>query len=326
MSVAPPDTPVVPAAPSPLGADPARAVLFLLLTGILLGTSTTLAKVATGRGLDPLAFLAWSIVGAALLLAGVSLARGVRPPVGRRAIEYYVVAAFVTVAASNLIFFSAVPHVGASFVALAIAFPPLLTYLGALCLRMERLSAIRAAGVALALAGAATLAVLKLRAPEAAQGWIALTLVGPVLLAIGNLYRTLRWPPGASPEALAPGMVATAALMLLAAGAIPGLTLRLPLTPSALGLVAVQAAVFAGQFLGLFALQRAGGPVLLSLLGAVGALVGVPVAIGMLGEAPPAGLAPAAGLIAAGIALVTWGGLRAAAATRRAVAEVGTDR
>ena len=55
---------------------------------------------------------------------------------------------------------------------------------------------------------------------------------------------------------------------------------------------------------------------LLSLLGAVGALVGVPVAIGILGEAPPPGLAPAAVLIAAGIALVTWGGLRA---SRRAV-------
>ncbi len=298
------------APPSPLGADPARALVFLLVTGALLGTSTNLAKIATGRGIDPLAFLAWSIVGAAVLLGTIGLARGVRPPLGRRAIEYYIVAAFVTVAASNLIFFAAVPRVGASFVALAIAFPPLLTYLGALCLRMERLSAIRAAGVALALAGAGLLAVLKLRTPDAASGWIVLTLIGPVLLAIGNLYRTLRWPPGASAESLAPGMVAMAALMLLAAGAIPGLTLRLPLDSTSLGLVATQAAVFAGQFLGLFALQRAGGPVLLSLLGAVGALVGVPVAIGLLGEAAPPGLVPAAILIAAGIALVTLGGLR----------------
>ena len=248
-----------PSAPSPPGADPARAVLFLVLTGALLGTSTNLAKIATGRGLDPLAFLAWSILGAAALLGAWGLARGVRPATGRRAVEYYLVAALVTVAASNLIFFAAVPRVGASFVALAIAFPPLLTYLGALCLRMERLSGTRAAGVGLALAGAALLAALKLRAPDAAPAWIALTLVGPVLLAIGNLYRTLRWPPGASPEALAPGMVATAALMLLAAGAIPGLTLRLPPDPAALGLVAVQATVFAGQFLGLFALQRTGG-------------------------------------------------------------------
>ena len=156
--------------------------------------------------------------------------------------------------------------------------------------------------------------------------WIALTLVGPILLAIGNLYRTQRWPPGASPEALAPGMVATAALMLLAARAIPGLTLRLPLDPTALALVALQAAVFAGQFLGLFALQRAGGPVLLSLLGAVGALVGVPVAIGLLGEAAPPGLAPAAVLIAAGIALVTWGGLRAAAAGGKQARGTEPDR
>ena len=316
-SVASPPGTSVAAPPSPLGADPARAVLFLVVTGALLGTSTNLAKVATGRGIDPLAFLAWSIMGAAVLLGLLTLARGIRPPSNARAIEYYAVAAFVTVAASNLIFFAAVPRVGASFVALAIAFPPLLTYLGALALRMERVSALRAAGVALALAGAALLAWLKLRAPNAATGWVLLTLVGPVLLAIGNLYRTLRWPPGASAESLAPGMLAAAALMLLLAGVLPGLTLRLPVEGAALALVVVQALVFAGQFLGLFALQRAGGPVLLSLLGAVGAIVGVPVAIGLLGEAPPPGLVPASILIAAGIALVTWGGLRAAHPDRR---------
>ena len=68
-----------PSVPSPLGADPARAVLFLLVTGALLGTSTNLAKIATGRGIDPLAFLACSIVGASVLLGAITLARGVRP-------------------------------------------------------------------------------------------------------------------------------------------------------------------------------------------------------------------------------------------------------
>ena len=223
---------------------------------------------------------------------------------------------YVTVAASNLIFFTAVPRVGASFVALAIAFPPVLTYLRALTLRVERFDAVRAAGVVAALAGAATLALFGLRAPDASPPWIGLTLVGPVLLAIGNLYRTLRWPPGASAEALAPGMLVGATAMLFAAGLAPGLSLRLALDAPTLGLTALQSAVFAGQFLMLFALQKAGGPVLLSLLGAVGAVgavVAVPVAVLALGERLPEGLGYAVPLIATGVGLVAWGGARRAA-------------
>lgn len=75
----------------------------------------------------------------------------------------------------------------------------------------------------------------------------------------------------------------------------------------------VQAGLFAGQFLLLFVLQKTGGPVLLSLLGSVGAVVGVPVAIFLQGENPPAGLFLGASLIALGVALVTWGGVKMSA-------------
>lgn len=285
-------------------------LILLLTTGTMLGASTNLAKIAGDAGLAPLAFLAWSITGAAVVLLAIATVRRKLPSVNRRTIEYFIVAAFVTVAGSNLIFFSAVPRVGASFVALAIAFPPLLTYLGALVLGIERFDAIRAAGVALALAGAALLAVFQLSVPNAPVFWIVLTMLGPVLLAAGNLYRTYRWPEGESADALAPGMLLAAAVMLLLTGALPGFTLALPGGTFPYLLVLIQTGLFAGQFLLLFALQKSGGPVLLSLLGSVGAMVGVPVAILLLNETPPEGLIYAAPLIAVGVALVAWGGTR----------------
>ncbi|MFD0858621.1 EamA family transporter [Roseovarius aquimarinus] len=286
------------------------SVLLLASTGAMLGATTNLAKIAGDMGLAPLAFLAWSITGAALVLCVIGAVRGRLPAINRRTIEYFVVAAFVTVAGSNLIFFSAVPHVGASFVALSIAFPPLLTYLGALALEIERFAGVRAAGVAFALMGAALLAAFQLVLPDANPFWLLLTLLGPVLLAIGNLYRTLRWPPGESPEALAPGMLLAAAAMLMAMGALPGFELGLPSGGIVYALTLLQAGLFAGQFLLLFALQKHGGPVLLSLLGSVAAIFAVPVAIFLLNEAPPEGLGYAAPLIALGVALVTWGGAR----------------
>lgn len=290
-------------------ASPAWAVPLacLLGAGSLIGVSTTLAKLAPRFGLAPLPLVAWSVTGAAIVLLAINVARGIRLRRDRASVRYAVISGFLTIVVSHLLVFSTVPHAGAGFVSLAITFPPLFTYLGALAMRMERFDGVRAVGVVLALAGAAWLAVLKLTAADAPLGWVLATLCIPLVLAIGNIYRTLYWPKGARPDELAAPMMATAAAMMLAAGLlIPGVSLAVPLDrPEPLALVIGQAAVFSLQFLLYFVLQQRGGPVYLSLLGSVGAVVGVPLAVLLLGEQVPRGLAPSAVLIAGGIALLT---------------------
>lgn len=292
--------------------NPWLNVALLLATGTLLGLSTNLSKLAHGAGVSPIAYLFWSVLGAAIVLAVRSLRKGRVPPLGSNIAVYAFVAALLSVAVPNLLFFSAVPHVGASFVALAIAFPPLLTYAGALALGMERYCPIRAAGVIVALTGAAWIAWLKLATPEAPTLWIAAALIGPVFLALGNIFRTLRWPAGVAADDLAPGMLAAAAAILLVASLWPGATLHVPVTYSALMVIGAQVATFALQFLLYFRLQKSGGPVYISLLGAVGAMTGVPFAIALLGDNAPAGLFVGGLLIAGGIALLTSAAARPA--------------
>lgn len=283
----------------------------LLAGGALLGISTNLAKYAGEIGLTPLAFLFWSISGATFILFLTALVRNELPPLSLRSFEYYLVAALVSVAGSNLIFFSAIPHVGAGFVALIISLPPLFTYLGALVLKIERFNILRAFGVGAALIGAGVLAAHKFSAPDANIFWIMIALCGPVLLAIGNIYRTMRWPKGVSASALAPGMLIAAAIMLGMVALLPSFSLYIPLSqPTPILLIIIQAVIFAGQFLLLFLLQKTGGPVLLSLLGSIGAIVGVPVAVFLQGENPPSGLFIGASLIALGVVLVTYGGMK----------------
>ena len=178
-------------------------------------------------------------------------------------------------------------------------------------MRIERFNIIRALGVAAALLGAGVLAARKFSAPDASIFWILIALCGPVLLAIGNIYRTLRWPDKASPSALAPGMLVAAALMLGVVGLLPSFSLVVPVADwRSIIIISVQSFLFAGQFLLLFILQKTGGPVLLSLLGAVGAVVGVPVAVLLQGETLPEGLLLGGTLIALGVGLVTWGGVK----------------
>ena len=293
-------------------------LLCLLIGGALIGISTNLAKYAGEIGLTPLAFLFWSITGAALILSTYAFLRHELPPLTKPTLKYYLIAALVSVAGSNLIFFSAVPHVGASFVALTISLPPLLTYLTAIILRIEPFTKLRAFGVVTALAGVGVLAARKFSAPDVSVFWIALTLCGPVLLAIGNIYRTLYWPNNLSPSALAPGMLIAASILLGVVSIAPHYSLDVPMTELLpIGLIAIQAFVFSGQFLLLFLLQKTGGPVLLSLLGSVGAVVGVPVAIFLQGESPPEGLSLGASLIALGVILVTYGGIRMKTAAQK---------
>ena len=59
----------------------ARSGLFvplscLLAGGATIGVSTNLAKLADENGLPPLAFLTWSLAGAAVVLIGVAAVRG----------------------------------------------------------------------------------------------------------------------------------------------------------------------------------------------------------------------------------------------------------
>ena len=162
--------------------DTVTALTCLIAGGALLGVSTNAAKYAGDVGLSPLAFVFWSITGAAILLILMAVLRQQPSPIDRPSLEYYLIAALISVAGPNFIFFSAIPQVGASFVALVITLPPLLTYLGALLLKMERFNPLRALGVILALAGAGVLAANKLSAPDASIFWIGAAFCGPVLL------------------------------------------------------------------------------------------------------------------------------------------------
>ena len=280
-------------------------VACLLTVGGLLGLSTNLVKFAANRGLAPMTLLTWSVVGAALVVSAVNLFAGRRLRPDRRATEYFVVAALVGVVGPNLLMYAAVPRVGAGFVTLSIAFPPLLTYLGTLALRMEQFHRWRAVGVAVALAGATYMAFLKVSTPEAPVPWIAATMLAPVILAVGNIYRTARWPVGAAPEELVQGVLLVSGAALIAVGLLSGLPLGVRWHGTFdMVVIMVQTALLSGQYLLFFVLQKRGGPVLMSLLGSVAAVVGVPTAVLLLGEAPPAGLAVGGTLIASGIVLL----------------------
>ena len=286
-----------------------RAPAALLITGGLLGLNLNTAKFAIGSGLAPASFLLLSILGAAILLFVLTGLLRQAPALSRPNLRYGFVSGLLSVAAPNTILFLALPHVGAGFVSLLGALPPLGTYALALLFRLEPPRWLRALGVAAGIAGAVLLGLSRAGAATADPGWVLVSLSVPVIVACGNIYRTMRWPPGATALQLAPLMLAGSVLWIGAyvagfeSAALPG-TLALGLGTLILPL---QVVIVALMYVMYFVLQRIAGPVYFSQIGSVGAIVGVAIAVAWFGETLPAGTALAAFFIALGVAGVTLG-------------------
>jgi drug/metabolite transporter (DMT)-like permease len=261
-------------------------LICLLVVGSLLGLTTTLVKLGSTVGWPALDFLFWSVLGAGLILLVAACLLGSQPRLGRTDVRYYVMSALLSVTLPNVLSFSAIPHVGAGFVALCTAFPLLMTYLMALALRMERLRAQRAWGVAFGLFGAVVLATAKAGEANVEGWWIVAAMASPVFLAFGNIYRTRHWPKGASAFSLAPSMLLASAVLLAPWVLSSGVVLPQGDTPPVvLGLLGAQIAVFVGVYSLYFLLQKLAGPVYLSQIGPVGAIAGAVLAVVVLGEA-----------------------------------------
>jgi drug/metabolite transporter (DMT)-like permease len=279
----------------------------LLIVGALLGLTANVVKIAVGAGWPPLPFLFWATLGAGLLLLCGAVASRNAPRGGLPDMKYYLATGALSIAVPNALLFAAVPHVGASFVAICLSLPPLLTYGLALTLGMERFHALRAAGIAFGLIGAAALGLAKASAGIIDPVWIFAALIGPVFVALGNIYRTIRWPPGATALSLAPGMLLAGAAFLLAYIAATGANLLPPSQDSAaFWILAAQAIIFAATYSLYFILQKLAGPVYLSQIGSVGAVFGAALAVLALGEPAGAALFLAAGAILFGVFLVNW--------------------
>ena len=289
---------------TPLLPSPA---LLLLAVGTLLGLNFPLGKLAQAAQVPAVLWAALISLGASTLLGAWLLLRR-RPVVcDAQHARYFVITALVSYALPNLLVLAAMAHLGSGPTAMMFTLSPLFTAL------LSRLAGLRAParleywGIAIGFGGALLVALARGEAGRpAAWLWVGVGLLIPLLLALGNVYRSLDWPPRADGTWLAVGSHGVAALLLLALCALTGAWRGLPALAGVPWLAAAQVAAAVLMFPLFFRLQALGGPVLLSQIGTVGAGVGVAVGAGLLGERYPPLVWGGVALIALGIGLTVW--------------------
>lgn len=282
-----------------------QALPLLATTGTLLAVAVLLSKLAAAHNAPMLTYLCMALGGSGIILTLMSRGQP-RPAASATVLLVYSLGAGALMALGSALGYLAVDKVGAAFIAVALAFPPLLTWFLSLLTGLERFAVSRVAGLLISLAGGALLALGKgLDVPDAEIGGVLLACAMPVVLAVGNVYRSFFWPNGTSARQLA-------GLMLLCGAALTlpfavwqdgvGAALVL-LQPRLLPILSCAIISFVFQYLTFFRLQQIAGPVYLSQTGSVAAITGTPIAIVVLGESVPDGFAHAAALIIFGLAI-----------------------
>ncbi|VAW90079.1 Permease of the drug/metabolite transporter (DMT) superfamily [hydrothermal vent metagenome] len=260
--------------------------LFLLIaTGTLFGLYFPLGKVAGEIGISAIAWALVVSVGACLVLLPILIVkRSFKLPRGAT-LRYVGIAGLISFVVPNILLFSVIPHVGAGYTGLMFALSPVFTLAVALIFKLKGPNLVGVIGIALGCIGAVVTAYGRgLSADATTIFWLGAALLIPLVLASANVYRTIDWPEGACPDSLAfwSHLVSIIILVVLLLS-IEGTEALYPLYGEA-ALTMTQALLAGLTFPLYFRLQRYGGPVMLSQVGYVAAVVGMLTATVLLNE------------------------------------------
>lgn len=176
-------------------AQPSRAryAVILALIGIGWGSTQPLGKIAASTGHQPFGLIFWQLAVCVAVLGFLTVVRGKGLPLTRKALEFYVVVAFLGTLIPNYTFYLSVARLPSGIMSIIIATIPLIAFPMAMALGMDRFSMRRAIGILLGLSGVLLIALPKTSLPDRAMlAVLPIALIGPLFYAMENTYVAAR--------------------------------------------------------------------------------------------------------------------------------------
>ena len=299
-------------------AKPAARLLPLALL-VVLGCLWSLAPSATKfgaiHGIAPAGLVFWQTFIAGSVLLAIVLLRG--RPIGRdaRYIRYYLAMGWIGILLPNMNLVATMRDLDAGLMSVIIFTSPVITYIIALAVRIERFAALRAAGVVLGFAGAAVLVLPEGSLPTPELLSVALlAFITPTLWAVANVIAEMARPDDADPYVLAMGTMYAAS-----AGALVVALVTDTFHPIWDGFETVDAVIVGYGFVTVatftlfYTIIALAGAVYLAQVGFITTLTGLVWGAWFFGERPGVWLWAAMALIFVGVACVNLGKRKAPA-------------
>lgn len=172
-----------------VGVSQARNVGLLVILGVGWGSTQPLGKIAASTGYPPFALIFWQLLICTAVLGAITLLRGKRLPLTRRALVFYLVVALLGTLVPNYAFYVSVARLPAGIMSILISTVPLLAFPMALALGIDRFEMRRLAGLLLGLTGVALIALPQASLPDRAMvAALPLALVGPLFYAMEGSF------------------------------------------------------------------------------------------------------------------------------------------
>ena len=289
---------------------PSRAPLLawavLLAAGGSWGATYSLAKIATEDGAPPLGIALWQGVIGAAILGAVEIARRRRLPLDRRHLGFYLACGLLGTALPSTLYFYAAPHLPAGVLAITLGLTPLLTFLGAVLLRLDRYAPGRLLGVGLGIAAVLMIALPETSLPErTAAIWVVAALAAALSYAGENVLIALIRPPRTQSLTLLLGMmlVATLALLPLVLATGSFVPLSWPWSAAEWAVLGMASINVVSYWLFIY-LVTATGPIFASQIAYVVMVSGVLWGLMIFGESHSAWIWGALGVMLTGLSLV----------------------
>lgn len=192
-----------------------QAWLLLLFMGVLWGATFSLAKIAADGGGHPLGINFWESMIGALVLIIVMLVTRRRLPMKRENVLFYGVCGMLGSVIPGILFFYAASRVSPGVLSITVATVPLLTFLAAAALGVEKFQIGRILGVVFG-----GISILLLVGPEeslpdpAAVPWVLAALIAAVCYSAENMVVAMRMPDNASAVTVTGGLFIAATLIM----------------------------------------------------------------------------------------------------------------
>lgn len=283
-------------------------ILLLLVLGGFWSLGPSATKFAAINGVPPIGMVFWQTFIAANLLLLICLLWKIPIGFDKQHLRYYAVMGAVGVALPNSNMVFVMRDLPAGLMAVLIVTAPLMTYLIALIVRIERFGLQRAGGVLLGFAGVAMLVLPRGSLPSPELLPIALlAILTPALWAASNVFAEKARPADGNNISLAMGTMyvaaATSLVMALGSGTFHPIWDNFD-TPD--WVIVGYGVVTVATFVLFYTVVSLAGAVYLAQVGYIVVLTGVGWGALFFGERPSVWLWASIVLVMAGVALVNF--------------------